>query len=129
MRYLSLLIGEPGIEGPVPGTPEFAQMLSDFESATRAMAADGVLVDSGPLQPPSSAATLRVRDGRPLVTDGPFAELKEQIGGYYVLDCADLLRRLGRTAEAGDAYRAALALDPPPAEREFLAGRLAELDR
>jgi RNA polymerase sigma-70 factor, ECF subfamily len=41
---------------------------------------------------------------------------------------ADLLRRLGRTAEAGDAYRAALALDPPPAEREFLAGRLAEID-
>ena len=41
---------------------------------------------------------------------------------------ADLLRRLGRTAEAGDAYRVALALDPPPAEREFLAGRLAEID-
>jgi hypothetical protein len=35
------LIGEPDIEGPVPGTPEFAQMLSDFESATQAMAADG----------------------------------------------------------------------------------------
>ena len=90
MRYLCLLIGEPDIESPVPGTPEFTQMLADFESATRALAADGVLVDSGPLQPPSSAATLRVRDGRPLVTDGPFAELKEQIGGYYVLDCADL---------------------------------------
>ena len=40
----------------------------------------------------------------------------------------DLLRRLGRTAEAGDAYRAALALDPPPAEREFLAVQLAEID-
>ncbi len=41
---------------------------------------------------------------------------------------ADLLRRLGRTAEARDAYQTALALDPPPAEREFLAGRLAEID-
>ena len=90
MRYLCLLIGEPDIEAPVPGTPEFAQMLSDFEAATRAMAADGVLVDSGPLQPPSAATTLRVRDGEALLTDGPFAELKEQIGGYYVLDCADL---------------------------------------
>src|SRR2546430_2643153 len=59
MRYLCLLIGEPGIEGPVPGTPEFMQMLSEYESATQAMAADGVLVDSGPLQPPSSAAPLR----------------------------------------------------------------------
>jgi hypothetical protein len=42
---------------------------------------------------------------------------------------ADLLRRLGRTAEAGDAYRTALALDPPPTERDFLARRLAEIDR
>ena len=40
MRYLCLLIGEPDIGAPVPGTPEFAQMLSDFESATRAMAAE-----------------------------------------------------------------------------------------
>ena len=103
MRYLCLLIGEPDMAALVPGTPEFAQMLSDYESAMQAMAADGVLVDSGALQPPAPATTLRVRDGRPLVTDGPFAE-------------------------AGEAYRTALALDPPPAEREFLAGRLASLD-
>src|SRR6266542_1113012 len=54
-----------------------------------------------------------------------------QGGRWHLLHAcrADLLRRLGRTAEAGDAYRAALALDPPPADREFLTGRLAELDR
>ncbi len=62
------------------------------------MAANGVLVDSGPLQPPSSATTIRVREGESLVTDGPFAELKEQIGGYYVLDCADLDEALRWTA-------------------------------
>jgi len=90
MRYLCLLVGEPGMDEPVPGSPEFMQMLSDYQSATQAMAAAGVLVDSGPLQPPSAATTLRVRDGEALLTDGPFAELKEQIGGYYVLDCADL---------------------------------------
>jgi hypothetical protein len=118
VRYLCLLVGEPGMEGPVPGTPEFMQMLSDYESATKAMAAAGVLVDSGPLQPAGSATTIRVRDSESLVTDGPFAELKEQIGGYYVLDCADL----------DEALRwSALALDPPPAEREFLTGRLSEL--
>ncbi len=71
MRYLCLLVGEPDMEVPVPGTPEFMQMLSDYESATQAMAADGVLADSGPLQPPSAATTLRVRGGQPLVTDGP----------------------------------------------------------
>src|SRR5262249_55817437 len=71
------------------------------------------------------------------MAEGPAAglaildELREdsQGGRWHLLHAggADLLRRLGRTAEAGDAYRAALALDPPPAEREFLAGRLAEL--
>jgi hypothetical protein len=90
MRYLCLLVGEPDMAGPVPGTPDFTQMLIDYQSATQAMAAAGVLVDSGPLQPPAAATTIRVRDGEPLVTDGPFAEIKEQIGGYYVLDCADL---------------------------------------
>ena len=90
MRYLCLLIGEPDTAGPTPGTPEFMQMLADYQSATRAMAAAEVLIDSGPLQQPASATTIRVRGGETLVTDGPFAELKEQIGGYYVLDCADL---------------------------------------
>ena len=89
MRYLLLLVGEPDMDDPVPGSPEFMQMLSDYQAATQAMATAGVLVDSGPLQPPTAATTIRVRDGDTLVTDGPFAEIKEQIGGYYVLDCAD----------------------------------------
>lgn len=103
MRYLCLLVGEPDMEGPAPGTPEFTQMLSDYGSATQAMADAGVLVDSGPLQPAGSATTIRVRDGESLVTDGPFAELKEQIGGYYVLDCADL------DAQARQALAASVA--------------------
>jgi len=112
MRYLCLLVGDPDMAAPVPGTPEFAQMLSDYESATQAMAADGVLVDSGPLQPPAAAATLRVRGGEPLVTDGPFAELKEQIGGYYVLDCADLDEALRRAATIPAARYGAIEVRP-----------------
>jgi hypothetical protein len=89
MKYLCLLVGEPGV-GPAPGTAEFGQMLAEFGEATNAMAAAGVLVDSGPLSPPEAATTVRVRDGEVLLTDGPFAEIKEQLGGYYVLDCDDL---------------------------------------
>ena len=59
-------------------------------AATGAMTKAGVLVDSAPLQPVRSATTVRVRDGETLLTDGPFAELKEQIGGYYLLECASL---------------------------------------
>jgi hypothetical protein len=89
MKYIALLYGEPN-SGPAPGTPEFQKMLDDFQSATAAMADAGILVDSGPLQPPQTATTVRVRDGETQLSDGPFAEIKEQLGGYYVLDCEDL---------------------------------------
>ncbi|HEY3733016.1 MAG TPA: YciI family protein [Streptosporangiaceae bacterium] len=112
MRFLCLLIGEPGVETPAPGSDEFSQMLSDYESATAAMAASGVLVDSGPLQPPPAVATLRVRDGRQLVTDGPVAETKAMTGGYYVLDCADLDEAVRWAATIPAARFGAIELRP-----------------
>ena len=89
MKYIALLYGEPD-SGPAPGTPEFMEMLGEFQSATAAMGEAGVLVDSSPLQPSQTATTVRVRDGEMQLSDGPFAEIKEQLGGYYILDCADL---------------------------------------
>jgi hypothetical protein len=65
-------------------------MLGEFQSATTAMTEAGVLVDSSPLQPPQTATTVRVRGGEMQLSDGPFAEIKEQLGGYYILDCDDL---------------------------------------
>jgi hypothetical protein len=64
------------------------------------------------LQPPSSATTIRVREGEPFVTDGPFAELKEQIGGYYVLDCADLDEALRWAATIPAARFGAIEVRP-----------------
>ena len=91
MKYIALLYGDPEVgAGPVPGTQEFMQMLSDYQAATTAMADAGVLVDSSPLQPPQTATTVRVRDGETQLSDGPFAEIKEQLGGYYILECKDL---------------------------------------
>jgi len=112
MRYLCLLIGEPDTEGPVPGTPEFMQMLADYQSATKAMAEAGVLVDSGPLQPPGAATTIRVRNGETLMTDGPFAEIKEEIGGYYVLDCADVAESMRWAATIPAAKFGAIEIRP-----------------
>jgi hypothetical protein len=112
MRYLCLLVSEPGMDDPVPGSAEFGQMLSDYQSATQEMTASGVLVDSGPLQPPSAATTVRVRDGEQVVTDGPFAEIKEQIGGYYVLDCADLDEALRWAAMIPAARYGAIEVRP-----------------
>src|SRR5438876_10367042 len=53
-------------------------------------ASKGVLVAAEPLAPTSSATTVRVENGKTLITDGPFAETKEQLAGYYILDCASL---------------------------------------
>ena len=89
MKYMALLYGELGT-GPAPGTPEFREMLGEYQSATAAMADAGVLVDSSPLQLPHTATTVRCRNGDVQLSDGPFAEIKEQLGGYYILDCEDL---------------------------------------
>jgi hypothetical protein len=102
MRYLCLLYVEE--EQFSPGAPRFEEAAAANIAAHRAMADAGVLVDSAPLQPVRSATTLRIRDGETLLTDGPYAELKEQLGGYYLLECADLdeaLRWAGTIPAAG----------------------------
>ena len=112
MRYLCLLVGEAGVDAPAPGSSEFAQMLEDYQKATVAMADEGVLVDSGPLQMPSAALTLRLRNGEPMVTDGPFAEIKEVIGGYYVLDCENTEEALRWAATIPAARYGAIEIRP-----------------
>jgi len=57
---------------------------------TEEMQASGVLVGGGGLHPPSDATTVRVREDAVLLTDGPFAETKEQVGGFCLIECADL---------------------------------------
>jgi hypothetical protein len=49
-----------------------------------------IIKGSNPLQPTHTARTVRVRDGKPLTTDGPFAETKEQLGGYYLIEANDI---------------------------------------
>ncbi|WP_238005576.1 YciI family protein [Dactylosporangium sp. AC04546] len=89
MRYLCLLyVAEDKL--PQPGTADFDEMVAGNIAANKAMAEAGVLVDSAPLHPVHSASTLRLRDGAALISDGPYAELHEQLGGYYLVDCADL---------------------------------------
>jgi hypothetical protein len=112
VRFLCLLIGEPGVETPEPGSAEFTRMLQDYQSATAAMTAAGVLVSSGPLQDPSTASTIRVRGGRARVTDGPFVEMKEVIGGYYVLDCPDKEEALRWVATLPPARYGAIEVRP-----------------
>ncbi len=70
MKYMLLLYG-PDRPFPRPGTSEFREMFEAWEAANEEMAKAGVLIDCAPLQPPSAATTVQVRDGQTLLTDGP----------------------------------------------------------
>ena len=89
MKYL-LLLNRTEDALPEPGTPAGQAMLRDYTAAMQAMAEAGVLVGCAPLTATSAATTVRVRDGQVLLTDGPAAELREQVGGYTIIDCPDL---------------------------------------
>jgi hypothetical protein len=71
-----------------------------------------VLVDTNGLAPAASATTVRVRDGKTLTTDGPFAETHEQMGGYYVMDCADLDEAIGWAAKIPAAQTGSIEIRP-----------------
>ena len=62
----------------------------EYAEFARAAGDAGVLAGGDELGPTASATTVRVRDGRQLVTDGPYAEVKEALGGYFILDCESL---------------------------------------
>ena len=65
-------------------------MMAGYATFGEEMTARGVLQDGNRLRPTADATTVQVRNGEVLTADGPFAETKEQIGGYYVIDCQDL---------------------------------------
>ena len=65
----------------------------------------GIFRGAEPLQPVATATTVRIADDKPLVLDGPFAETKEQLGGYYILDCKDLDEAIAWAAKIPTACR------------------------
>ena len=89
MEYLLLIYTKEGNE-PQPGSPEFEAMMTGYGKASQAMQDGGAMRGGNALQPTSTATCVAVRDGERLITDGPFAETKEQLGGYYLVDCANL---------------------------------------
>src|SRR5689334_17187161 len=89
MQYMFLLYVDPAAS-PEYGTPAFDDMVTEYQRADAAMREAGVLVADSRLAPESTATTVRVRGFETQLTDGPFAEIKEMLGGYYVIECEDL---------------------------------------
>jgi hypothetical protein len=82
---------------------ERAEMDTQFVDLMREISASGELVSGTPLAAPDTTRTVRVQDGTTVTTDGPFAEAKEQMAGYFVLDCADVDRATELAARFPDA--------------------------
>lgn len=111
MKYM-LLIYSDGSAGPQPGSAEFATYMSAYKTATDTYIADGVMVSGDALEAPSTATTVRVRKGKPDLMDGPFAETKEMLGGFYILDCPNLDAAVRYAAMIPDAATGGVEIRP-----------------
>ncbi len=86
MKYLVLLYAEEGAWPP----EEHRQALQESIDLCHELHAGGQYRGAAPLHPPSTATCVRVRDGKTNISDGPYAETKEQLGGYFLIDVANL---------------------------------------
>lgn len=111
MRYVLLIYGSEDDVAGMTGEERVALMQGHAMFANEAMTR-GILTGGAPLQPTSTATTVRVRNGKTLITDGPFAETKEQLAGTYVLDCKDLDEAIEMAARIPDALLGSVEIRP-----------------
>ena len=94
------------------GENGFEELMAEYNTFTEMVEKLGILRGSSRLLPTSAATTVRVRDGKTLTTDGPFAETKEQFGGYYILDCKDLDQAIEFAAQIPTARDGSIEVRP-----------------
>src|SRR5678816_4521272 len=111
MQYMLLIYdNEASSKGAPPEARE--KMFADYRGFTSSLIQSGHMKAGDALQPTSTATTVRVRDGKTLSTDGPFAETKEQLGGYYVLNCQDLDEAIAWAAKVPHAQYGSVEIRP-----------------
>lgn len=111
MQYMMLMYNDPAKE-PAYGTPEFQEMMAGFFAANERMNADGVLRSGEGLQGVETATSLRIKSGKVETMDGPFAETREHLGGYYVVDVPDLDTALTYAALIPSAHFGTVEIRP-----------------
>ena len=89
-----------------------AEQGAAYDVFTTGVQASGAFLSGDPLQPTHTATTVRVRNGKTLTTDGPFAETKEALGGFYVLNCKDLDEALELAAKIPGAKSGSIEVRP-----------------
>jgi hypothetical protein len=91
---------------------ERQHMLQESVQLAQQLHASGQYRSAGPLHPSSETKCVRVRDGKPLVTDGPFAETREQLGGYFLVEAKDLSEAIGIAARIPGARIGTVEIRP-----------------
>ena len=100
MKYMALIYTDPTLTPPMGDS-----MNQAYFALNQKMKSAGVMVGGDALHPASTATSLKVRGGKVETMDGPFAETREHLGGYYIIDCADLDQALHWAAQIpGAAY-------------------------
>lgn len=107
------LLSVHNVEGQAPPEPDvLQQMFKDVDALNQEMQASGVWVFAGGLEEPHTATVVREVDGEIVTLDGPFPEAKEQLGGFWVLDVADLEEALDWARRATRACRGPVEVRP-----------------
>jgi hypothetical protein len=111
VQYLLMICSQEDGAGPAAGEDENV-VLEEYGKFMAEMGERGVLLGGERLQSVTDATTVRVRDGEVLTTDGPFAETKEQIGGYFLVDCKDLDEAIEVAAKIPTARSGSIEVRP-----------------
>ena len=110
MKFLCLICAEQMMEDLEPA--DRAGHFAEYQAFTEAIKREGHFVSANRLLPAATAKTVRVRDGQTRVTDGPYAETRELIGGYYLIEARDLDTALAVAARIPGAQRGCVEVRP-----------------
>ncbi len=111
MKYLCLIYEDETIWSKMPKA-ESDRYMGDYGALTQDVKKNGQYLAGEALQPTASATTIRVRNGTTLTTDGPFAETKEQLGGFYLVDAKDLNEAIQIAARIPSARHGSIEVRP-----------------
>lgn len=111
MQYLCLIYEDEKTWQKLPPA-ETEKFIGEYHAYTDSIKKSGNYVGGNALEPTQTATTVRVRQGKVATTDGPFAETKEQLGGYYLLDCKDLDEAIAWAARIPSARYGSVEIRP-----------------
>jgi hypothetical protein len=111
MQYLLLIYGDQSAASSM-SEEEMGQVMQAYGTYTQELEQSGAMVGGNALQPVETATTVRVRNDETLTTDGPFAETKEQLGGYYLVDVGSLDEALEWAAKIPGARHGSIEVRP-----------------